>query len=121
MDDHTIIDVGGKTEEQLQSLRQLTLVIYGLYAASWLLGGVPAIVAIVINHVKREDVQGTLYESHFTWQIRTFWWALVWGVTGTVTLFFGLGVLVLGAVVVWCIYRIVKGFLYWNDRKPLPV
>jgi uncharacterized membrane protein len=121
MDDSNIIDVNGKTDEQLQSLRQLTLVVYCLYAASWLLGGVPAIVAIVVNHIKREDVQGTLYESHFTWQIRTFWWFLAWCLLGGLTIFIGVGFVVLGAAAIWGIYRIVKGLLFWNDRKPMPV
>lgn len=121
MNDNTIIDVNGKTDEQLQNLRQLTLIIYCLYAASWLLGGVPAIVAIVINYIKREDAAGTLYESHFTWQIRTFWWSLVWAVVGGITLMVGVGFLVLGAAAIWSIYRLVKGGLFWNDRKPMPV
>ncbi len=68
--------VGGsdKTEQQIASLRQLTLILYILYASCWILGGLPAIVAIVINYIKREDAAGTLYESHFAWQIRSFWW-----------------------------------------------
>ncbi len=121
MNDNTIIDVNGKTDEQMQSLRQLTLIVYLLYAASWLLGGIPAIVAIVVNYIKREDVCGTLYDSHFTWQIRTFWWSLVWCIVGGITIFIGVGFFVLGAAAIWGIYRVVKGLLFWNDRKPMPV
>ncbi|MEW6694625.1 hypothetical protein Tther_00410 [Tepidimonas thermarum] len=106
--------------QRLASLRQLTFVIYLLYALSWFVG-ITALVAIIINYVKREDVAGTLYESHFTWQIRTFWWGLLWAVLGGLTLVFGVGLIVLGAAFVWTLYRLVKGFLYWNDRRPLPV
>jgi uncharacterized membrane protein len=111
---------GGKTPDELASLRQLTLIIYLLYALSWLLG-VTAIIAIVINYVKREDAQGTLYESHFRWQIRTFWWGLCWFVLGALTVVLLVGFAILFAATVWVIYRLVKGLLYWNDRKPLPL
>lgn len=111
---------GGKTPDELASLRQLTLIIYILYALSWLLG-VTAIIAIVINYVKREDTFGTLYESHFRWQIRTFWWGLFWFVLGALTMVLLVGFVILFVATVWVIYRLVKGLLYWNDRKPLPL
>ena len=115
--------VGGsdKTEQQIASLRQLTLILYILYASCWILGGLPAIVAIVINYIKREDAAGTLYESHFAWQIRSFWWGLAWAVVGTLTAIIGIGFLILGALVIWLIYRMVKGLLFWNDHKPMPL
>ncbi|TSE25675.1 hypothetical protein Tsedi_01260 [Tepidimonas sediminis] len=106
--------------ERLAGLRQLTLVVYALYALSWFVG-ITALIAIIVNYVKRADVAGTLYESHFTWQIRTFWWGLLWAVLGGLTLVIGVGFLILAAAFVWTLYRLVKGFLYWNDRKPLPV
>ena len=120
MNDGFVIDSSGKTAEQLASLRRLTLVTYVLYALAWF-NGLSAVVAIIINHVKRDDARGTLYESHFTWQIRTFWWGLLWMVLGGITVWIGVGFLVLAAVAIWWIYRVVKGWLYWNDRKPLPV
>ena len=105
---------------RLESLKQLTMVCYLLYAVS-LFVGVTALVAIIINYVKREDAAGTLYESHFTWQIRTFWWGLLWVVLGMATTFVLVGFAILAAAAVWWIYRIVKGFLNWNDGKPMPV
>ena len=113
-------DPSGKTPTELASLRQLTLIIYALYALSWL-AGVTAIIAIVINYVKREDAVGTIYESHFRWQIRTFWWGLFWLVLGTLTMVLMVGFVIVFAATVWFIYRLVKGLLYWNDRKPLPL
>ena len=60
--------------ERQRGLRTLTHVLYGLYAAYWLTGGITVLIAIIINYLKRGDVVGTPYEAHFEWQIRTFWW-----------------------------------------------
>ena len=68
-----------------ESAKTLTTVIYALYAASYFVG-VTAIVAIVMNYVKRDDVVGTFLESHFRWQIRTFWFGMLWGVLGAITM-----------------------------------
>lgn len=106
--------------EKLASLKQLTLITYILYALS-AFTGLTAVIAIIINYVKREDAAGTLYASHFTWQIRTFWWSLAWLCLGFLLLIVGVGVLVLIADSIWVIYRIVKGLLNWNDGKPMPV
>lgn len=106
------------TTEAEQSAITLTTVIYALYAASYFVG-VTAIVAIVINYVKKEDVAGTFLESHFRWQIRTFWFGLLWGVLGWITFMLIIGWFVLIADGVWIIYRIVKGWLRLNDGKPM--
>ena len=111
----------GAASAPLSGLRQLTLVIYILYALSAFVG-LTAIVAIIVNYVKRDDARGTIYESHFTWQIRSFWWGLLWAVLGCLTIWVvGLGFLVLAANSIWLIYRMVRGFLNWNDGKPMPV
>lgn len=108
------------TDDKLRSARTLTMIIYGLYAASVLVG-LTGIVAIIMNYVKKDDVAGTFLESHFRWQIRTFWFALMWAVTGVLTAPFMVGWLLLTANAVWFIYRIVKGFLNLNDNKPMYV
>jgi uncharacterized membrane protein len=117
MNEVTAAPVGA---DKLASLKQLTLVCYILYALSWFTG-VTGVVAIIINYLKREETAGTIYESHFTWQIRTFWWGLLWAVIGFVTMFVLVGFVVLAVAAIWSIYRIVKGFLNWNDGKPMPV
>ncbi|KVO01750.1 hypothetical protein WL40_29940 [Burkholderia ubonensis] len=112
--------VPGSTEsERLNGLRTLTHVLYGLYAVHWLTGGVTGLIAIIINYVKRGDTAGTPYADHFEWQIRTFWRALIAYVIGFALLFVGIGFLVLGAVWIWTLYRIIKGWLYLNDNKAL--
>jgi uncharacterized membrane protein len=110
--------------QKLASMKQLTLVVYLLYIAS-LFVGLTALVGIVINYVKQDDARGTLYESHFTWQIRTFWWGLLWSVLGLLLVITVvgsiIGIPVLLATLVWCIYRIVKGLLNLNEDKSMVV
>jgi len=108
------------SDEKIASLKTLTTVIYALYALA-LFSGVSAIVAIVLNYIKREDVQGTWLESHFRWQIGTFWWSVLWCVVGALTWIILIGWLVWGVAGIWFIYRIAKGWLNLNDNKPMPV
>jgi uncharacterized membrane protein len=107
-----------KTAEQLASLKQITLVVYVLQALSFAFG-VTAIVGLVINYIKRDEAVGTLYESHFDWQIRTFWWGLLWSVVGVILAFVLIGFAVLFVVWIWAVYRVVKGFLKLNDNLPV--
>lgn len=101
-----------------KSARTLTTIVYVLYAAS-ILVGVTAIVAIIVNYVKKDDVAGTIMESHFRWQIRTFWFQLLWFVLGALSAALVVGWLILVGSFIWYIYRIVKGLLYLNDNKPM--
>jgi len=105
-------------EAQMKSLKSLTQAVYILYALSYFTG-ITAIVGIIVNYVKMEDVAGTWLESHFRWQIRTFWFGLLWAVIGAATVFILIGVAVLFANFCWIIYRIVKGWLNLNDNKPM--
>ncbi len=98
--------------------KTLTTVIYALYAAS-LFVGVTCLVAIVMNYVKKDDVAGTYLESHFQWQIRTFWYNVLWVGIGFFTLPVVIGWFVLSAGLIWFIYRIAKGWLYLNEGKPM--
>ena len=109
--------------EKSVSDKSLTTIIYALYAVS-LLFGVTCLIAIIMNYVKRDDVQGTWLESHFRWQIRTFWFALLWV---TVAVLAGLTVVGLPfawivAVVagLWVLYRIARGWLRLLSEKGMP-
>jgi uncharacterized membrane protein len=105
--------------EKMESLKKLTMVVYALYAFSYF-AGITAIIGIVINYIKREEVAGTWLESHFRWQIRTFWFGLLWAVIGFATVVFMIGFAILFANCIWIIYRVIKGWLYFNDNKPMP-
>lgn len=102
------------------SAKNLTTIIYALYAASFLVG-VTAIAAIIMNYLKRDEVAGTFLESHFRWQMRTFWYGLLWSVIGVVTMVVVVGWAILVANGIWIVYRIVKGWLNLNDNKPMYV
>ena len=120
------------------SLFNWTQLIYALHAFSLITGiigaatvigafltGWPSLIAVVLNYVKRSDVRGTWLESHFRWQIRTFWYGLLWVslclMFVVVTL--GIGILVawvpLVMVSVWFVYRVVRGWLALRDRRPM--
>ena len=101
-----------------KSLKTLTMVVYALQAAGFLVG-ITWIVAIVIDYVKRDEAKGTWLESHFRWQIRTFWWGLLWAVVGAITFLVLIGWFILAADTVWIIYRIVKGWLHFSEGRPM--
>jgi uncharacterized membrane protein len=100
------------------SLRRITMVVYALQVVSFLLG-FTIIVAVIINYVQRREVAGTWLESHFRWQIRTFWYSLLYWVIGIVTLFIVIGIPICIAAFIWFVYRIVKGWLRLNEGKPM--
>ena len=106
--------------ENERSLKQLTMVVYLLQALGFFVG-ITWLVAVIIDYVKRDEVKGTWLESHFRWQIRTFWWGLLWGAIGTVLVLVVVGWLVLAADTIWIIYRIVKGWLFLTENRPMPV
>jgi uncharacterized membrane protein len=109
-----------RTASDLNFDTRLTHAIYALMALSYFTGGFTAIVAIVMNYVKLPDVRGTWLETHFRWQIRTFWFGLLWALIGIALLIVGIGFIVLIANFVWLIYRVIKGWLLLNDDKPAP-
>ncbi len=106
-------------DEKMRSLKTLTLVVYVLFALGYLTGGATAIAGIIINYLKLDEVAGTWLESHFRWQIRTFWFGLLWATIGGITIFIVIGFAILFANFCWVIYRIVKGWLDLNDNKPV--
>ena len=120
------------------NLVTLTHVVYALHAFSAIVGlttaafvvtafltGWPSIIAVVINYVKRSDVRGTFLESHFSWQIRTFWWALGWALLAGLLILTVIGIPLAWVVAVttgiWVLYRITRGWLALLSRKPLPM
>lgn len=113
-------NVDAMPAEKMQSLKTLTTVVYLLYAATFLIG-FTAIVAIIINYIKKDDVAGTWLDSHFRWQMRTFWFGLLWGILGAITWVILIGWVILAVNCIWIIYRLTKGWLFLNDNKPMPV
>lgn len=112
------VETGVVTDPKMKDSITITHAIYALYAAS-LLVGISALVAIVLNYIKKEEVAGTFLESHYRWQIRTFWYSLLWGFIGLITFVILIGIAILIADLVWYIYRIAKGWLRLNEGKPM--
>ena len=103
----------------LGSLKTMAVVVYILQALGFF-SGITWIVGVIIDYVKKDDAAGTWLESHYRWQIRTFWWGLLWGVIGSILLLVLVGWFVLVAAGIWIIYRIVKGAIYLSEGKALP-
>ena len=122
------------------SLVRTTHIVYALHALGLAIGafgaasvvgsflfGWPSIIAVIINYVKRGDARGTWLESHFSWQIRTFWYALLIAalvfvasvplmlvLVGFVTA--AVGVFLIG---LWIVYRVIRGWLALRDGQPV--
>ena len=120
-----------------EGLVTLAHVIYALHAFSALTGllspamivtafltGWPSIIAVILNYVKRAEVRGTWLDSHFSWQIRTFWFALLWLALGGVLFLTVVGIpfafVAWFATGIWVLYRIIRGWLALSSQKELP-
>jgi uncharacterized membrane protein len=100
------------------SMRRLVTVVYGLQAAS-LLVGVTLFAGVILNYLRRAEAAGTWLESHFTWQIRTFWWSLAWCVLGAATAVLLVGFAILAVSAIWFVYRIARGWTELNEGRPM--
>lgn len=122
--------------DPLPSVRKVAHLVYALHSVAILIGiagaatvigsfvgSLPSIIAVVMNYVKRGDARGTWMESHYRWQIRTFWFALLWLVLAVVLILTVLGMPIgfamLAAATVWLIYRIARGWLRLMDERPM--
>ena len=123
------------------SLISTTLLIYALFGVASVIAlfshgfplvaplmGIVGIVALVLAYVKRGDAAGTWLASHYRWLIRTFWFSLLWGVIGGLVLV-TLGLILIGIPIafaiwvittIWVIYRLIRGYVLFNDSKPVP-
>jgi uncharacterized membrane protein len=116
------------TTHAIYALHALSVLI-GLTSAATVIGafvfGVPSLLAVVVNYVRRDAVRGTLLESHFRWQIRTFWFALLWIVLGIVLFVTLIGIplafAVWAAATLWVIYRVGRGWMRLSRLAPMPL
>ena len=98
--------------------RIFALVVYGLFLAAFC-NGLTALVGVVLAYIKRSEARGTPYESHFTNAIEVFWISLVVALVALPLVFlFGLGLLVYLGLIVWYLYRTIKGLVHAIDAKP---
>jgi uncharacterized membrane protein len=129
-------DIELRPSEPVQSAVTVAQIVYALHAVAIVLGitgaptvigsfvgSLPSIAAVILNYVKRGDARDTWVASHYRWQIRTFWFALLWLIIAVVliTTLIGIpvGVGLLVAVTLWLIYRIARGWLRLVDKQPM--
>ncbi|MDD2743376.1 MAG: hypothetical protein PHV02_13995 [Rhodocyclaceae bacterium] len=120
------------------SLVQLTHFIYGLHAIAVLVGitsaatvaggfvfGLPSLVAVFLNYLKRSDVNGTWLESHFRWQIRTFWftflWLMVYGLFIITIIGIPIAWILIALLGLWVGYRVIRGWMALFGVRPINV
>ncbi len=120
-----------RTLHIIYALHALGLVL-GAFGAASVIGsflfGWPSIIAVIVSYIYRGDARGTWLESHFSWAIRTFWYALAWavlvGVLGAllaiVVIGFGIWIVGMFLLGIWAIYRIARGWMNLNSRSPMP-
>jgi uncharacterized membrane protein len=114
--------------ERLAALRRISLLDYLLHIAGLLLSaGLLSVIALIINYVKRDEARGTIYASHMTWMIRTFWWTVFWVVVSFLPFLlltfitFGLLSFLFVIPLLWYLYRMIRGLLALLDGRPMPV
>ncbi|HEY7743715.1 MAG TPA: hypothetical protein VIA19_11775 [Burkholderiales bacterium] len=116
----------------------LTHVLYALHGFSALMGvlsaafivtafltGWPSIIAVIVNYVKRRDARGTWLDSHYGWQLRTFWYALLWVVVAGLLFLTVIGIPFAFVLMIiaglWVLYRIIRGWIALAEARPMPV
>ena len=118
------------------SLVQLTHIIYGLHAVAVVVGvtsaatvaggfvfGLPSLIAVFLNYLKRGDVHGTWLESHFRWQIRTFWftflWLIIYGLLVITLIGIPIAWILIALLGIWVAYRVIRGWVALADTRPV--
>jgi uncharacterized membrane protein len=117
-DSVTPVENESEKDERLKTLRTVTAFVYLCQVLTFALAGLPLLAGVVINLVKRKEVQGTWLESHFNWQIKTVWIALSLFAISGLMMFMGGGYVLIVAVL-WLIYRISVGWYALHSNKPI--
>ncbi len=113
-------------DSTVQSNKQFVWWLYVFHGASLVLTlGMISWIPLIINYIKRDETIGTFLYSHHQWQIRSFWWYLVWMAIGGLLFATLIGIplaaLIWGGAWIWKAYRIIKGFLDLDANRPMPV
>ena len=125
-------------DDRLDGSRAWCHIMYGLHALSALSGimtsasiigafvfGWPSIIAVIINYVTRSNVRGTWLDTHWRWQLRTFWYAALWllaaGVLTVTLIGIPAAIMVIAITGLWVLYRVIRGWVALLNRNPMPV
>ena len=135
---------GHMSDSKRRSLTSYNHITYLLYVISYFTAGLLWIVPIIMNYAKRHDADGSWLATHFDWQIKTFWYSIVWFIIGIMIITFALGgfgvsmfadssniaigslllasfgLIIMGLTFIWHFYRIVRGWIALTDGRPVP-
>lgn len=114
-----VITKAQQDEEKLQSLKRITSVVYLCQVLTFVLAGLPLLIGVVINLLKRDEVEGTWLESHFNWQVKTVWVTLLGFALAGFTFTVGIGLYILLPTLVYLVYRIAVGWTALTANKPI--
>ena len=134
---HNVDNIPTAAPGPSEGMVNLTHVLYGMHAFSALMGllgtafivtafltGWPSIIAVIVNYVKRGDARGTWLDSHFGWQLRTFWWAVLWVVIAVILYVTVIGIVIAWPLLVitgiWVLYRIIRGWIALSGARAMP-
>lgn len=112
-------------DSDLQSRKSLAWWLYIFHGASLALSlGMFSFIPLIISYVKRDEAAGTFVYSHHNWQIRSFWWYLVWLAIGGLLFLTIIGIplawLIWAGAWIWKAYRLIKGIVDLGNNKPMP-
>lgn len=105
--------------DENKRLKNITAMVYLCQVFAFAFAGIPLLIGVAINLIKRDQVEGTWLESHFNWQIKTVWVALALFAVSGITFVFGLGFYILIFAVLWLVYRITIGWFALNANEPV--
>ena len=124
----TTVDLSPERESSLRTVGHISYALHAVVAVAAVLPGTQAsvlllVAAFVLDLVKRGDAAGSWQESHFRWRIRSvIFAAILYAVTFPLWLLLFLPGWIAWAVIsIWFLYRVVRGWLALNDRKPMPM
>lgn len=115
-------------EDSLRTIGHISYALHAVVAVGAVLPGAQAsvlllVIAFVLDLVKRDDAAGSWQESHFRWRIRSVLWAAgLYVVTFPLFLLLYIpGAIAWAIISIWFLYRVARGWLALNDRRPMPV
>lgn len=122
-----MVELDPQREQQLRSVGVISYVLHTVVAVGAVLPGVQAsvlllVVAVILDLVKRGEAAGTWQASHFSWRLRSVFWAgLLYLITAPLWLLLLPGWIAWGLISIWFLYRVVRGWIAMNDRQPMPI
>ena len=113
-------------ESKTSGDRTVMHILYGLHTVAWLSMGTLAVIALIVNYIKRADELDAVYASHHNYMIATFWWTVLWMVlSGLLALVMMLTILLIPLIWVpfsivglWYLYRCIRGWMRFNSHRP---